>query len=129
MSRLKKDIGNIFPLFENKKIIGCICFVQNFSIIEQRFDAVSYPRKTLPLQQGKNRYGTMEKRMQFINGTQFTFLDIIGDSWDLSKSVEAAKLSARSRSPVMLFGETGTGKELFAQSIHNKKVQEAMSSI
>jgi arginine utilization regulatory protein len=30
-----------------------------------------------------------------------------------------ARLAAESSSPVMLFGETGSGKEMFAQSIHN----------
>ncbi|MBU2629721.1 MAG: sigma 54-interacting transcriptional regulator, partial [Proteobacteria bacterium] len=37
--------------------------------------------------------------------------------------VEAAKMSAQSISPVMLFGETGTGKELIAQSIHNNSAR------
>lgn len=91
------SIHNLFPLFEGKKIIGSICFIQDFSNIEQRFDAVSHPRKAVSLQQGKERYGAVQKGMQFVNGTQFTFPDIIGDSWELSKSIEAAKLSARSR--------------------------------
>ena len=118
--KMVNSIHNLFPLFENNKLIGSICFIQDFSIIEQRFDTVSHPRKTVNLQQNKEIYGAVQKRMQFVNGTQFTFQDIIGDSREFSNSVEAAKLSARSRSPVMLFGETGTGKELFAQSIHNK---------
>lgn len=33
--------------------------------------------------------------------------------------VERCKQVAKSSSSVMIYGETGTGKELFAQSIHN----------
>jgi arginine utilization regulatory protein len=34
-------------------------------------------------------------------------------------AVKTAKMAGNSPSPVMLYGETGTGKELFAQAIHN----------
>jgi arginine utilization regulatory protein len=37
--------------------------------------------------------------------------------------VNIAKKAANSSSPVMLCGETGTGKELFAQSIHNHSIR------
>lgn len=50
---------------------------------------------------------------------KYRFSDILGASPPL---VEAKKLSenyADSQFTVMLYGETGTGKEMFAQSIHN----------
>ena len=48
-----------------------------------------------------------------------SFDDIIGES-DVIKSLkEEAKKVAGVDSPILIYGETGTGKELFAQSIHN----------
>lgn len=37
----------------------------------------------------------------------------------MKKTIDKCQLIAESDSPVMIYGETGTGKELFAQSIHN----------
>ena len=47
------------------------------------------------------------------------FNDIKGQSKELKKTKEKAKLYAEVDSTVIIMGETGTGKELFAQSIHN----------
>ncbi len=48
----------------------------------------------------------------------YTFEDIFGGSSDIEISIEQAKLAAKSTIPVLLRGETGTGKELFANAIH-----------
>lgn len=50
---------------------------------------------------------------------QFSFQDIIGDSPAILTAKQTAERFARHDSTVLLLGETGTGKELFAQSIHN----------
>jgi transcriptional regulator with PAS, ATPase and Fis domain len=49
----------------------------------------------------------------------FTFESIIGRSPALEKILEMAASASKSAVPVLLLGETGTGKELFAQAIHN----------
>ncbi|RZA23158.1 MAG: hypothetical protein EOP02_15315, partial [Proteobacteria bacterium] len=48
-----------------------------------------------------------------------TFASIIGSSQALAKAKRLAQTFAAVDSTVMIEGETGTGKELFAQSIHN----------
>jgi transcriptional regulator with PAS, ATPase and Fis domain len=48
-----------------------------------------------------------------------TFSDIIGESEPIQKAVEWAKRISNSNSTVVIIGRTGTGKEMFAQSIHN----------
>ena len=53
------------------------------------------------------------------NGTSFIFDDIIGESPEMKNAIEMAKRFAPKKMPIMIYGETGTGKEMFAQSIHN----------
>jgi transcriptional regulator with PAS, ATPase and Fis domain len=55
-----------------------------------------------------------------IRGTaKYTFDDIIGNSEKMVSCKEKAVKASRTSSPVLVFGETGTGKELFVQAIHN----------
>ncbi|WP_242035232.1 sigma-54 interaction domain-containing protein [Mesobacillus harenae] len=54
------------------------------------------------------------------NNTRFRFENIIFSSREMGHTVEQARRSARSSSNILISGETGTGKELFAQSIHNE---------
>ncbi len=49
----------------------------------------------------------------------FTFDHLIGDSPAFRKAVDIAKRASQMNTTVLLLGETGTGKELFAQAIHN----------
>ncbi|MDY7577226.1 sigma-54-dependent Fis family transcriptional regulator [Herbaspirillum sp. RTI4] len=46
------------------------------------------------------------------------FAGIVGNSTVLAQAVQKAKLLARTNVPVLLLGETGVGKENFAQGIH-----------
>ncbi len=50
---------------------------------------------------------------------KFTFQDILGESPALKICKNHAELYAASEAPVLIYGATGTGKELFAQAIHN----------
>ena len=48
----------------------------------------------------------------------FEFSGIIGTSEAIQREIKRLKKIARSKSIVLIVGETGTGKELFAQAIH-----------
>lgn len=50
---------------------------------------------------------------------KYNFNDIIGHSHSIRQVKDTAKNISQGNSSVLLFGETGTGKELFAQSLHN----------
>ncbi len=64
---------------------------------------------------------SVRKLANNIAGTKafFTFESMIGSSESFRRAQEMAKRAAHSDSTVLLRGETGTGKELFAQAIHN----------
>lgn len=96
-------IHSVFPLFKNGRVIASICFVKDYNIIER-----TIPSFLLP-----------QNNETFAEGTRFTFASIIGSAPAFVEAVKQAKTAANSPSSVMLYGETGTGKELFAQAIHN----------
>ncbi len=50
--------------------------------------------------------------------TAFDFSGIIGTSGAIQREIKRLKKIARSKSTVLIVGETGTGKELFAQAVH-----------
>ncbi|KPU28031.1 ATPase AAA [Caloranaerobacter sp. TR13] len=49
---------------------------------------------------------------------RYTFENIIGNSNEIKKAIDIARKASLSNSTVLIYGETGTGKELFSQSIH-----------
>ena len=51
---------------------------------------------------------------------KYTFRDILGDAPAIIQCKQHARLYADSPFPVLIYGATGTGKELFAQAIHNR---------
>ena len=59
-------------------------------------------------------------RTRHFQYARYTFSDIIGVSDNIDACKSLAKKIAMNLSTVFLFGETGTGKELFAHSIHNE---------
>jgi arginine utilization regulatory protein len=54
----------------------------------------------------------------------FTFTDIIGENKKIKKLKKQAMKAARTDSSILIVGDTGTGKELFAQSIHNASIRK-----
>lgn len=72
-----------------------------------------------------NNEVTAEKNIQLLEEvkklqqTKYNFSDIIGQSQIMQETIAQAKNMAASRSTILLYGETGTGKEVFAQAIHN----------
>jgi arginine utilization regulatory protein len=103
IGKVANTIHKVFPLFKNRHLVGAVCFVKDYNVLEETIASVAIPRKKSGLD----------------NGTIYTFSGIIGENSLLLRSVNTAQMAANSPSPIMLYGETGIGKELFAQSIHN----------
>jgi arginine utilization regulatory protein len=103
--KLAHTIHSVFPLHEAGQLIGAVCFVKNYNLLEKVTSGVS----TL----------SPHTRPEHANGTRYRFTDLVGADDAFFHALRMARLAAESDSPVMLFGETGSGKEMFAQSIHN----------
>jgi two-component system, NtrC family, response regulator len=62
----------------------------------------------------KDRINQLEERV----GKKYSFDNILGVSPLLKEAIELATIVAPNTTTVLLLGETGTGKEIFAQAIH-----------
>ena len=103
--KLANTIHSAFPLHVNGVLVGAICFVKNYNLLEKVMSGFSTLSPNTP--------------PELANGTRYRFTDIVGVDKSFLHALTMARLSSESSSPVMLFGETGSGKEMFAQSIHN----------
>jgi len=62
-----------------------------------------------------------EKRgVEYSARARATFGEVVGTSPALVSAIEDAKRMSRARAPVLILGETGTGKELVARAIHHE---------
>ncbi|WP_264529182.1 sigma-54-dependent transcriptional regulator [Flavobacterium sp. N502540] len=67
----------------------------------------------------------LEKRI----GDKYSFSTIIGKSKGIEQVIDLAKKVAKTDSTVLLTGETGTGKEVFAQAIHENSNRTGKSFV
>jgi DNA-binding NtrC family response regulator len=64
----------------------------------------------------------LQKRIEKLEqqvGKKYSFDSILGSSRVIKEAIEQARKVAPADTTVLLLGETGTGKEVFAQAIHN----------
>ena len=69
----------------------------------------------------KKKVAILEKQV----GKKYNFNSIIGSSSAITDAINLAKKVAPTEATVLLLGETGTGKEVFAQAIHNASTRAA----
>ena len=94
-------VCNKVPICVNNSIVGVVINFQDVTKLQQMEAKV--------------------RRRLFSTGhvASLCFDDIIGTSDQLKTSVSLARDFALTDSAILILGETGTGKEVFAQSIHN----------
>lgn len=90
----------VVPVLRQDKCIGAFAILQKFNDLENR--------------QSELRNQLLHKG----HYAKYDFNDVIGNSESIVRTKEILKRMAASESPVLLIGETGTGKELFAHAVH-----------
>jgi arginine utilization regulatory protein len=102
----QEGMGKTYPVIKDNKVIATFSVVRNVKKIRWL------------LQKAVEFQGNLTQKVRY-NGTKYTFKSIIGESEAIVNTIKESKTLAMSPSPILIYGETGTGKELFAQSIHN----------
>lgn len=90
-------INDTFPIFENDELLGAIELARDITALEKFIHQPLRRRNNLAM-----------------------FNQLIAVSPAMQLVVSTAKKAARAKLPVLLIGETGTGKELIAESIHTE---------
>jgi len=108
MGKFANTIHTVMPIFNRDKLVGAICFVKDYHVMAETMAAMPLP----------------DNNCQF-DIASITFERIIGAEPAFVDALQSARMAAGTPSPVMLFGETGTGKELFARAIHNHSSRSA----
>ncbi|NHM31461.1 sigma 54-interacting transcriptional regulator [Bacillus sp. C11] len=140
---IDKKIDQVFEnkLFQNE--IYCLDIIKDKDI-RLKIKNGGFPKQVLlnsqPVYKGEEQIASLliiqeiQKVRQLVNqftGNQanITFREIIGQSPLLIRSINEARAASNSPSNVLLLGESGTGKDLFAQAIHNENERRDMPFI
>lgn len=106
-------ITSTYPHYENGEPVAVYSIIKDITKLKEITQKNIYLQKQLVENKNSN---------EFRNGTHFTFDYIVGEDKKTKDTIAVAKKISMKNSNVLIFGETGTGKELFAQSIHNESL-------
>ncbi len=107
------EIGEIKTLGGRQVVINTAPII----VKEQTVGAIATFQPVLSIQEleGKIR----QKIYHRGHSAKLNFADILGESEAIKRAITVAKEYCKVDSNVLIVGETGSGKEMFAQSIHN----------
>lgn len=100
--RRRDVIVNVAPIVVEGEIKGSVGVIHDISEMRQLTEELAQARQQI-------------RRLE----AKYTFSDIIGHSPAMTAALEAAKRVAATPVTVLLRGESGCGKELFAHAIHH----------
>lgn len=108
-------IYSTYPLLKGDKIIGAFDVSRDITEIKNLSERVVDLQAKLA--NNKNSFNK-----SYVRETLFDIEDIIGNTSEIVNLKKLVKRVAYSPSPILIYGETGTGKEVIAQAIHNEGI-------
>lgn len=113
----RKCVSNIFPIEDQGQIIGAIGTIifRNLQRVKRMFAGSD--------SSGPDDMGEIYNNISRIEGG-YTFDDFFGEDPTVKDLIEKSKKAAGSHLPILIIGETGTGKEIIAGAIHNNRYSE-----
>ncbi|MEH7380143.1 sigma 54-interacting transcriptional regulator [Bacillus sp. JJ1533] len=109
--KLIDTVNTTLPIRINGSFVGAVEIGKDYSKIKD------LSNKLMDLQ---SKVRGVSKKPNEIYGAKYTFHDILTINERFNHVKQQATKVANSSSTVMVYGETGTGKELLVQSIHNE---------
>ncbi len=109
-------IANRYPLIIDGELVGAVGTVMFRNPEEWRL----YQSKIQHLVEELKYYKTKAEKIQ---KSKYYFTDLIGKSASFSAVKSLAERISGSQSAVLILGDSGTGKELFASAIHNNSTR------
>lgn len=109
-------VNTTLPIRSGRHIVGALEIAKDLTQVKHLSDQV------LALQArvvGNSRKSGKLLARKSNSGATYTFDNILTAHPGLVELKRKATRAARTRSPILVFGETGTGKELLVQAIHN----------
>ncbi|MDM8239143.1 sigma 54-interacting transcriptional regulator [Pseudoflavonifractor phocaeensis] len=107
----KYHTNNItFPIIRYGKVVGAIELSQDITSIGDLI------KPDDPMRSSKNE---MKVLKTLPADTAISFNEIITRNEEMQDNIKKAKIFSRSMNPVLIYGETGTGKEMFVKAIAN----------
>lgn len=107
-------VANMYPIVQNGQVLGGSSIMQDWQTLDILRKQIIDLQEQLVGQSMQNK----PKKAKPLSA-RYCFHDIIHISTAMDELIAQCQQAARSNSSVMIYGETGTGKELIAQSIHN----------
>ncbi|MGB9839614.1 sigma-54 interaction domain-containing protein [Thermovenabulum sp.] len=104
-----KAVNTTFPIIEKGNIIGA------FEISRDITNIYHLAEKVVELRQIASGAKTLKDNNISL---KYNFSSIIGENKKIKELIAFSKKVSKTSSSILIYGETGTGKELFAQSIH-----------
>lgn len=105
-----ETVNTTLPVHVGQRLVGAVEVAKDIGKLKE----LSGRLIDLQAKLGKNKRGKRGEP----DPNLYQFADILTDNQEMQQLIARAKRAAATSSPVLIYGETGTGKELFVQSIH-----------